>query len=330
MKKLLIIAMIAACLITTGAHAQTYNATGSERQAASADIGMYQLTLEAFRKSDYYLHGDYYQAKMARWAADTSVMSKNMPALVTPTGQIIEYSIGAPGSIMIGNGQPIKKWFKASGGSRFSELMGGASFGASAGSPSQSPSPTFLYALMSGTEVTNTSTAALSTFNNLALMQRVLYLSLADIAENSFQAIRRQRMNRGSAVTYLTKQIDATLDKSIGSKFKQINDIVMNSQMAGVDSKTTTPTCFGVDGNWVSCAAADGMYTIPQNTKVVTGFNEWTATFPGGLVIKNNYGAVDVSQNGRPWFSEAGIKGEKLSIAGSSDRGSSTSQKRGE
>jgi len=327
MKKLFIIAMIATCLITTGAHAQTYNATGSERQAASNDMGMYQLTLEAFRKSDYYLHGDYYQAKMARWAADTSVMNKNMPALVTPTGQIIEYSISAPGSTMGGNGQPIKKWFKANGGSRFSEIKLSQGLGPST---TQSPSPTFLYAQMSGVEVTNTSTYALSTFNNLALMQIVLYLTLADIAENSFQAIRSQRMNRHSAVMYLTKQIDSNLDKSIGSKFKQINEIVMNSQMAGVDSKTTKPTCFGADGNWVDCAAADGMYTIPQNTKVVTGFNEWTATFPGGLVIKNNYGAVDVSQYGIPWFSEAGIKGEKLSIAGSSDRGSSTSQKRGE
>ena len=84
MKKLFIIAMIATCLITTGAHAQTYNATGSERQAASNDMGMYQLTLEAFRKSDYYLHGDYYQAKMARWAADTSGQAGHPRAAARP------------------------------------------------------------------------------------------------------------------------------------------------------------------------------------------------------------------------------------------------------
>lgn len=326
MKKLLISAMIAACLITTVAQAQTYNATGSERQAASNDMGMYQLTLQAFRQSQYYLHGDFYQAKATRWAADTSIMSKNMPALVTPTGQIIEYPIGMPGVELQGRGQPIKKWFKASSGSRFTELLGG--FGSNVSTPL--PSPTFLFPLMTKIEVTNTSTAALENFTNISLLQRALYLSLADIAENSFPVIRSNRMSRQSAVIYLVKQIDANLDKKIGSIFKQIQNIVMNSQMAGVDAKTTGATCYGADGDWVNCAAADGMYMVPQNTKVVTGFNEWSATFPDGLVIKNNYGSVDVSQNGRPWFSESGIKGEKLSIAGSSDKGSSTSQKRGE
>ena len=325
MKKLFISAMIAACLFGTAAQAQTYNATGSERQAASADMGMYQLTLEAFRKSDYYQHGDYYQAKMVRWAADTVVMSKKYPALVTPTGQIIGYTIGMPGVGVLGIGPPVKKWFKANGGSRYTQFGKGDS-------GSESESPTFKYHSMTNVEVTNTSNVALIDFINISVIQKGLYLSLADIAEKSFPVIRSQRMSRQSAVIYLIKQIDADLDKRIGPNlnFKEMNDIVMNSQMVGVDAKTVTATCFGANGNYEDCAAADGMYMVPRNTKVITGFNEWTATFPGGLVIKNNYGAVDVSQNGRPWFSEAGIKGEKLSIAGSSDKGSSTSQKRGE
>jgi len=82
----------------------------------------------------------------------------------------------------------------------------------------------------------------------------------------------------------------------------------------------------------VECAPADGYgyLWVVNNNVVIGGINEWSAIWDDGIVLKSNYGQVDLTNRGRPWFSEAGIKGEKLSIAGSSDKGSSTSQKRGE
>jgi hypothetical protein len=323
MKKLLIYSMISACLITTFAQAQTYNATGSERQAASNDMGMYQLTLEAFRKSDYYLNPQSGQANNVRWAFDTVILAKGFPAIVRPTGQIIEY--------MVSSEERVTNWVEADR-SRVGPGAGIITY-ETAGQSLFTVVSTIPTNMSKGNqEILNTSTLALNTFVNLSNTQRSIFLTLADIAEKSFSVIRNKKLNRSAAVSYLSKQIDANFSVLVAGNFKAINNIVMTSGVPGQINGISMPTCVNpIDSKRIYCTNKYGSFLHLTEAKLVPdGFYEWTAIFPGGLVIKNNYGSVDVSQNGRPWFSESGIKGEKLSIAGSSDKGSSTSQKRGE
>jgi len=322
MKRVLIGAMMAASLITTAAHAQTYNATGTERQAASNDMGMYQLTLEAFMKSQYYLHDTSKQARNVRGAFDTVVLAKGVPALVSPSGQIVEYSIRG-------------KWYEIPSGSRYAVAYQtlGTSVGGSSTSGLDATVVVYDHKVINpNTPVINSSSEALQRFKDQSDIQRALYLSLADIAQSAFLVIRNKKMNKNSAVAYMSNQIDIQLADLLSIRYKNFEEIVMSSQMPGVEGTSYGAQCINnLIGRLVPCADANGNYIIPKQTKyVLGGFNEWTATFPDGVVIKNSYGSVDVSQNGRPWFSEAGIKGQKLSISGSSDRGSSTSQKRGE
>ena len=106
--------MIAACIIATGAQAQTYNATGSERQAASNDMGMYQLTLQAFRQSEYYLRSTGAQAQHVRWSFNKVILVQGLATLVSPSGQIITYT---PNNV---------KWYELSSSGRFL-MVGGES-----------------------------------------------------------------------------------------------------------------------------------------------------------------------------------------------------------
>jgi len=275
MKKLLISAMIAACLITTMAQAQTYNATGSERQAASNDMGMYQLTLEAFRSSQYYLNPQNEPQRLVREAIDTSSFGVGKVILVNAAGQI---------------------------------------------SP---PWPD------SGPYRTEDTRVTLSKFIDAAKKQRIIYLSLSDIAEQSFPAIRSKKMNRKASVIYLRNQIDLNFQS-------RIEKYIVNEPNLTQMSSSTAQTDIGVGGYVLGCGTSVCPPAVNQGWSsygrkyAINGVYEWTAVFEDGSVLKSNYGQVDLSNRGRPWFSEAAIKGEKLSIAGSSDRGSSTSQKRGE
>jgi len=321
MKKLLISAMIAACLITTMAQAQTYNATGSERQAASNDMGMYQLTLEAFRKSNYYLNAYSRQSDSVRFAVDKVILANGLPALVGPTGQIVQYEVEQGGWFRMNEGMKIlvghlgKEGAGEMAGYQMTYAVSPESYGAR---------------IDFSKPIRSTSDVALEEFNEVSNWQRAIYLTFADIAQKSFSNIRMQKMNRQASVNYLTNQFNLHFADELSANFKKYDQIVMNSQMPGIPAKNSPLYCLDREAI-VRCGGRNmGFSTTPNTNVVLRGFNEWSAIFPDGLVIKNSYGTTDVSKNGRPWFSESGIKGEKLSIAGSSDKGSSTSQKRGE
>lgn len=296
MKKLLISAMIAACLIAIGAQAQTYNATGSERQAASNDMGMYQLTLEAFRKSEYYLNPQTRQAKIIHDAIDVTNFGVGRQVLILPNGQITSYKTGSTGNLI-----EVTKWKKSGYSNKFDASL------------------------------IEDSALTLSEFNKTASYQRIVYLSFSDIAEKSFPVIRSKKMNRQAAVKYLSQRIDSELSDLIVQNNIEVYSPRMTSSVpststlgaeSGIAPRCGAVQCFPADGH--------GYVMVSNNNVVIGGFNEWSAIWDDGVVLKSNYGQVDLSNRGRPWFSEAGIKGEKLSIAGSSDKGSSTSQKRGE
>lgn len=310
MMKKNLIALAAVGLIIAGAgkaQAQTYNQTGSDRQSASADVGMYQLTLQAFRASDYFNRPNIEQAKHVKWSVQKIILAAGIPVLAMQSGQIIPYQaqgdwylIPEGAATLISSGQ----------------IMGNAKHM----TPSQ---------LRRDVSATQASVAILEVFYDTSNVNRALYLSLAEIAQKSFPTIRSQKMNRQQAVAFLSKQIDANLPGIFSSKYQQFSNIVMTSTAPGVDAQTREAYCVTRTNNF-PCSPAQG-YDVPAGLKVVeNGFNDWTATFADGVVMRNNYGQVDVSQNGRAIFSEYGIKGEKLSIGGSSDRGSSTSQKRGD
>ena len=293
MKKAIICAMTAACLITTMAQAQTYNSTGSDRQAASNDMGMYQLTLEAFRKSQYYLNPQTQQAKIVHDAVDVTSFGRGRVIRTLPNGQItlVKYPM---------SNAPVKRWIQ---------------------------SPLYQRMDVKDSDLIEDSQRTLDEFAEITTYQRVIYLSLADIAQTSFQAIRSKRMNRESAVNYIASQVDKNFQDLVSKNNIQGEYPQMQSSAPSSDASGAVPRCGGV-----TCAPFDSYATasFDNNKIVVSGFFEWTASWDDGVVIKSNYGHVDLSNRGRPWFSESGIKGEKLSIAGSSDRGSSTSQKRGE
>jgi len=293
MKKLLIGAMITASLIATMAQAQTYNATGSERQAASNEMGMYQLTLEAFRKSQYYQDPQTQQARIVHDAIDKTNFGKGRVVRTLPSGQITQ--IKYDDSIT-----PVMRWVQT---------------------------PLYQNRSLKDEDLIEDSQKTWNEFRQIATYQRVIYLSLADIAQSSFPVIRSKRMNRKLVIDYMVLQIDKGLQEIINKNDIQVEGLQMQSSVPSSDAGSAQPRCGGV-----TCKPfnSNGTAAFNNNKLVLSGFYEWTALWDDGVVLKSNYGQVDLSNRGRPWFSEAGIKGEKLSIAGSSDRGSSTSQKRGE
>ena len=184
MIKVLISVIMAVASITTGAaHAQTYNATGSESQAASSDMGMYQLTLQAFRASDYLNRPNNEQAKYVKWAVEKVILANGFPVLATQSCQIIQYDAQGPwylvpegADILIAGGQ----------------IMGNAKHM----TPSQ---------LRRDVSAKQASIAGLEIFYATSNVNRALYLSLADIAQKSFPTIRSLKMNRQQAVAFLSK-----------------------------------------------------------------------------------------------------------------------------
>lgn len=275
-----IIAMTACALLSSGiANAQIYNESASSRQSASSDLGMYQLTLAAFRASNFF-NGYSQASQFIRKQVDKTKFGGE--ACITVN------SNGFPTPVMNENSRRLKT-----------------------------------YSYWVGQELIDASYA-----------QRDVYISLSIIAANSFPAIKKANMNRSQATKYLSQQIDKEL---LGLLKK--NDYEGGTNISTNVSGGGTGWCLGDTKSYSNRPAINEKYQIEyaENTSSSSDMKssndfirDYSSNFDDGFVLKSSSGSPDLSYRGQPWFSESGIQGQKLSIGSSSEKGSNTSQKRGE
>lgn len=280
MIKQTIFAALAASLLFTGtAKAQVYNESASARQSASAEMGMYQITLAALRASDLY-NGDSTASQFIR-------------------KQINKTKFGGEACITVNN-------------SGFPTPTRDA--------PSGRQIKTYSYWV--GQELIEASYA-----------QRDIYLSLSMIAKTSFDEIKRKNMNRSQAVAFLSKLIDLKL-LSLLNKNDYEGLVNINTNISGGGDGN----CIGDQSGAANRSKLNTKYQIEYaystdgtGLKSSADFiRDYSANFDDGFILKSNSGSPDLSFYGQPWFSESGIQGQKLSIGSSSEKGSNTTQKRGE
>ncbi|AGG33022.1 hypothetical protein D521_0453 [beta proteobacterium CB] len=281
MIKQTIFAALAASLLFTGtAKAQVYNESASARQSASAEMGMYQITLAALRASDLY-NGDSTASQFIR-------------------KQINKTKFGGEACITVNN----------------------------SGFPTPVRDPVTLR------QVKTYSYWVAQELIDAVYAQRDMYISLSKIANSSFPIIKNGNMNRQQAVNYLSQRIDLDLVGLLKKNdFEGTANISTNVSGSG-------EYCQGDigDGLGLNRSAINKKYQIEyprstelSGTKASADFiRDYSANFDDGFILKSNGGAPDLTFRGQPWFSEAGIQGQKLSIGSSSEKGSNTTQKRGE
>lgn len=275
--------MLCIVLFTNIANAQVYNQSASSRQTASADLGMYQITLAAFQASKFY--------------AGRTPLSQMVVSRVSKT------TFGDEGCITVdGAGFPY---------------------------PARDAN---------GTEVKTYSYWVRKELQDSAYAQRDVYLSLSAIAKDSFETIKKGNMGRAQAVAFMTKQIDNQLEQLI----------IANDYVGGVRISTNArpgeySQCLGDQKypsgstNGKSREALRIKYPIEYTFDTSGGgkatndfIREYTSVFEDGTVIKANNGTIDLIFRGQPWFSENGIQGAKLSIGAANEKGTNTTQKRGD
>jgi hypothetical protein len=145
-------------------------------------------------------------------------------------------------------------------------------------------------------------------------------------------------MSRAQAVAYMTKQIDNQLESLIIA-----NDYVGSVRINTNVKPGEYSQCLGDQKyplgpvNGKSREALANKYAIEYTSSTSGGgkasndfIREYTAMFDDGTVIKANNGTIDLFFRGQPWFADNGIQGVKLSIGSANDKGTNTTQKRGE